>query len=137
MRFDPARNIMLNSITIHVSLLMYGDTFLFLGKQENGSLLRFISIADGGTVVSEGEYAYPDVDFSILAEALCKIDFPEKQDQNDSLYWEVKCEGEDKKDSSLTLGTWGRNKLKEIIDSLHGVLGSDLAFKEIKEMCNV
>ncbi len=120
---------LVTTIWIHAELIMYGDAFLTIYKKDQGEIdVDWLSLCDGGTIADKGEKTYAGVDFQKIRDYLYSIDFPEEEDSEMNVSWEVRCGSpEDEEIDNVEFGYWNRDVILGLVDFLKECLGEEEA----------
>lgn len=113
-------------MSLHIELIMWGDDFLEFSKEFDETAVNWLSICEGGDVDDKGDKQYSREVFTSLIDYLFSIDFPEQEDKEMNLSWEILCfdENEDVV-ISVPFGYWKREVLIDIVSYIQELLGDD------------
>ena len=114
------------TVIIHVFLLMYGDVFLRIDKEEEGICVNWIGIADGGLVVEEGDRFFSEINIGIINDIIFNTDYPTTEEESQSLHWEIKCvDIHEKLIDGIDFGVWDNAVLNSIVINIVNVLNDE------------
>ena len=120
MRLKPETKDQTTCILIHAELIMWGEEFLKIIDNKDGSVdVRWFSMMDGGSIAGQGEKTVLDVDFVAIKNYVFTRDFPDNEDEGMNISWELQCG--DQNDDALTyleFGYWNKDLLRSIITFL-------------------
>lgn len=109
------------AIVIRVELIMYGYVTLNIEKAEEGIIVSWTAIADGGCVISDESQELKDLDFRVLVEKLFEVELPWHEKLNQTRNWSIYYLGRNGNSiKGLDYGFWDIDILEqitEIIDS--------------------
>lgn len=114
---DNQKNI-ITSIVLSAELLMYGHISLRIDDEQDGLIVKWMSITDGGEVVTNAEKRICQKRLIDVVNGLCDIDINEIE-ENGNIYWSLQFF--DKLDNvidSIEVGYWEQELLENIINEL-------------------
>ena len=128
MRFSTESRDNIFGICIHLELIMYGDVFLDIKNLlDEGTKISWLSLCDGGDIADEGEKIYPPACFAEIADNLYSSDFPETEDNEMYVSWEILCFDQNNEQiDGTTFGTWNRELLCRIIQDIQDIIKDDV-----------
>lgn len=123
MRFVSETKSIVHGLCIHLELIMYGDAFLNIEKTDEGTTVHWLSLCDGGDLADKGEKCYSAECFVCIVDTLYDTDYPEQEDKEMNVRWEVLCF--DRNGDQITgteWGYWNRDVLVKIIQSVQDII---------------
>lgn len=133
---DNEMNERKSEIIISAELMMYGSVNVSFEFTGNNCLARYIAIADGGTVVSQGEKEYNCVEVSNLINTISR-EYSSVSEDDDGVIWKLICFNEGKVTINLDDNSWGRDKLLALIEIIQSFIKDDEPIKELKELASL
>ena len=107
------------AVLLHAFLMMYGDDFLQIDREQEGISVTWIRIADGGLVVEDGEKHYPGISIARIIDIVSNANYPTQKDESQCFLWEIQCKDiNDQLIAGVEFGEWDRAVLKRIVDDL-------------------
>lgn len=77
----------IKSISISISLIMYGYVNLFIEQTEKGLEVSSVAMADGGDVYFDEEKIFQNKNIKELSLLIKQIKLPKKEDESESKEW--------------------------------------------------
>ena len=138
MFFNPEAKRSTSSISVHAELIMYGDVFIYISKDgDKGITVNWLSLCDGGDIADRGEKSYSDVSFQDIVDHFYGIDFPEQEDENMNVSWEIQCYDQDEETVvEHSSGYWRREMITGIINWLRETVKDERPFLSVLETLN-
>ena len=109
----------IKSISISISLIMYGYVNLFIEQTEKGLEVSSVAMADGGAVYFDEEKIFQNKNIKELSLLIEQVKLPEKEDESESKEWSfVSLDKEDTPINNMCLegGYWTIDILKNIVN---------------------
>lgn len=123
MRFESETKNKVQRVSIHLELIMYGDAFLDVNKTDDGMIVNWLSLCDGGDVADRGERCYSADCFASVVDSLYDVNYPKAEDKEMNVSWEIMCFDQDGEQIAGTeWGYWDRNVLIKIIQEIQDII---------------
>lgn len=122
------------SIILSAELMMYGSLAVRLDKNADGVIASWLSIADGGDVVSN-EKNIGHRELAMVVDKISEMEFDDEEDERMSICWSLQFR--DRADEVLfssSQGYWSRELLDRIIKELEEFLGDDEVLYDFNEI---
>lgn len=137
MRFDSEAKSEVYGICIHLELIMYGDAFLDVKRTDEGMTVNWLSLCDGGDLADKGEKSYPTECFASVVETLYDLDYPEQEDKEMNVSWEILFFDQDGEQIAGTdWGYWDRDMLIKIIQNIQDIIQDERPLLPLIETVN-
>lgn len=122
-------------IIISAELMMYGCITIRIDRVDDGITAAWLAVADGGDVVDNGEKTYTSVVFDDLLNQIKEIDFPDEENDEESISWGMQFGNtEGKLIEPIESGNWNRSALQTVIECIEAKVGDDESIASLKEM---
>ncbi len=133
MLFDAQAKDRTRYFSLHIELIMWGDDFLEIEAINPGeTMVKWLSLYDGGSIENEGNKCISKETFDKIIDYIFSVDFPDHEDDEMNLRWEILCLDTNKINvSGIDFGYWNRNVLIEIVQHLQEILNDEAPFSSI------
>lgn len=125
----------INIITIHVSLMMYGDVFLRIDNMGGTIQVSWCAVADGGSIFDDGNKEIQRNVFPEIVDSLYAIEYPDEEDLSMTLCWEIQFGNRDEQVvTCIDAGYWGNDVISDVVEMISEALNNDESVSYLKEI---
>lgn len=123
------------SIILSAELIMYGNLAIRLDKNNDGVLVSWLTVADGGDVVSNEEKSISQREFEKIVESISDLEFIDEEDEDMNICWSLQF-GDETDNAIFTIspGCWSRTLFERIVEELEAFLDDEEALYDFNEL---
>jgi len=123
-----------NKIVLVAELIMYGYMRITIEKSDNGIIVSWVSIADGGAVVADDSKKY-NVPFETIFDNVSKVEIPTEITHESSIEWcFVFLDEDDECLEGVMHDFWDYEALGKIVETIENTILDDEPLLAIKEL---